>query len=136
MDRGSARSIGLTSGVFLVHVVFPFTLHTFLERTLPLRANLPLEHKLFLAYIEDTHKTCFAKEATVANWVKDIMKQAGIDTEKYGPHSIRSTASTKAVEKGHLIENVKQYANWSRNTQTFERFYFSLCGEPYHIGSN
>ncbi|KAG1524113.1 hypothetical protein G6F52_004463 [Rhizopus delemar] len=52
------------------------------------------------------------------------MKQAGIDTEKYGPHSICSAASTKAVEKGHSIENVKQHANWSRNTQTFERFYY------------
>ncbi|KAG1183649.1 hypothetical protein G6F36_008294 [Rhizopus arrhizus] len=74
-----------------------FTLHIFLERTLPLRINLP---------------------------VKDIMKQAGIDTEKYSPHPIRSAASTKAVEKGHSIENVKQHANWSRNTQTFERFYY------------
>ncbi|KAG1497103.1 hypothetical protein G6F54_005998 [Rhizopus delemar] len=52
------------------------------------------------------------------------MKQAGIDTEKYSPHPIRSAASTKAVEKGHSIENVKQHANWSRNTQTFERFYY------------
>ncbi|KAG1034774.1 hypothetical protein G6F43_013346 [Rhizopus delemar] len=101
-----------------------FTLHIFLERTLPLRINLPVEHKLFLAYIEDSKKTCSAKGTTVANRVKDIMKQAGIDTEKYGPHSIRSAASTKAVEKGHSIENVKQHANWSRNTQTFERFYY------------
>ncbi|KAG1056529.1 hypothetical protein G6F43_001580 [Rhizopus delemar] len=86
--------------------------------------NWNKQHQINKEIIPELNKWNTTKETTVANWVKDIMKQAGIDTEKYGPHSIRSAASTKAVEKGHSIENVKQHANWSRNTQTFERFYY------------
>ncbi|CEG82087.1 hypothetical protein RMATCC62417_16210 [Rhizopus microsporus] len=52
------------------------------------------------------------------------MHNAGVDTALYGPHSIRSASSTKAIERGHTIEETKEHANWSRNTQTFERFYY------------
>ncbi|KAG1122913.1 hypothetical protein G6F42_011034 [Rhizopus arrhizus] len=100
------------------------TLSAFVKRTENLRNSLPTDHTLFLAYIEDNLKLCGVRASTVANWVKDMMKKAGIDTTKYGPHSIRSAASTKAIEKGHTIEEVKEHANWSRNTQTFERFYY------------
>lgn len=74
-------------------------LNVFLERTRYLRQDLPVGHKLSLAYIEDNTKVDSARPATVANWVKEIMNQAGIDVQKYPPHSIRSAASTKAVEK-------------------------------------
>jgi site-specific recombinase XerD len=70
-------------------------------------------------FIEDESKVCSARSSTVANWVKETMKNAGVDTKLYGPHSIRSASSTKAVERGYTIEEVKEHANWSRNTQTF-----------------
>lgn len=47
-----------------------------------------------------------------------------MDTKKYGPHSIRSASSTKVIESGHIIEEVEEHANWSRNTQTFQKFYY------------
>jgi hypothetical protein len=54
------------------------------------------------------------------------MHNAGVDTKLYGSHSIKSTSSTKAIERGYTIEVVKEHSNWSHNMQTFERF----CYKP------
>lgn len=78
---------------------------------------------MFLAYIEVPTTACSARSGTVANWVNEIMTKAGIDTSIYRAHSTRSASSTKAIEQGHTIEQVKDHANWSRNSQTFEKFY-------------
>ncbi|KAG1136642.1 hypothetical protein G6F37_011850 [Rhizopus arrhizus] len=51
------------------------------------------------------------------------MKKAGID-EAYKPHSIRSAVSTKAVMLGNSIERVKDHANWSQASNTFEKYYY------------
>ncbi|KAI8879491.1 hypothetical protein K501DRAFT_276486 [Backusella circina FSU 941] len=80
------------------------TLINFTERTATLRSRLPQEHTLFLAYIEDSSKTCSARSGTVANWAKNMIQKAGIDTTKYRPHTTCSAASTKAIQKGHTIE--------------------------------
>jgi hypothetical protein len=114
-------SMGIANDVAICPVV---TLNLFIQRTIPLRTKLPTEHKLFLGFIDDENKVCSARSGTIASWVKEVMKNAGVDTSLYGPHSIRSASSTKAVERGHTIEEVKEHANWSRNTQTFERFYY------------
>ncbi|KAG1126788.1 hypothetical protein G6F38_013720 [Rhizopus arrhizus] len=52
------------------------------------------------------------------------MELAGIDTSVYKAHSIRSAASTKAIESGHTPEEVKEHANWSQNSYTMERYYY------------
>jgi hypothetical protein len=114
-------TMGIANDVTICPVV---TLSLFIQRTIQLRTKLPTDHKLFLGFIEEESKVCSARSSTVANWVKETMKNAGVDTKLYGPHSIRSASSTKAVERGHTIEEVKEHANWSRNTQTFERFYY------------
>lgn len=46
-------------------------------------------HKLLLAYVKDLSKTCSASETTVANWVEEVMEEAGVNISIYGPHSIR-----------------------------------------------
>ncbi|KAG1390352.1 hypothetical protein G6F60_013009 [Rhizopus arrhizus] len=52
------------------------------------------------------------------------MQAAGIDTTNFQAHSIRLAASTKAVELGHSIQDVKKHANWSLQSNTFEDFYY------------
>lgn len=101
------------------------TFNIFIQRTFKLRKILPMDYKLFLGYIADENKVCSARSTTVANRVKEVMNNTGVDTKKYGPHSIRSASSTKAIERGHhTIKEVKEHANWSRNNQTFENFYY------------
>jgi hypothetical protein len=117
-----------------------FTLYTFIERTKEIRKSLPEDHTLFLAYILTPEKTTSIRPSTLSNWVKTIMGTAGVDTKIYSAHSIRSAASTKAVEKKH--------ANWEFNTkhfrkillQTFDYNFYKYASikfneEPYHIGT-
>lgn len=52
------------------------------------------------------------------------MAKAGIDTSIYTAHSFRSASSTKAVQQGHTIQSVKQHANWSLKSNTFEKYYY------------
>ncbi|KAG1053846.1 hypothetical protein G6F41_014225 [Rhizopus arrhizus] len=51
------------------------------------------------------------------------MKNAGINTKTYKPHSLRSASSTKAVENGIPLTNVKHHGNWSQQAFTFEKYY-------------
>ncbi|KAG1042029.1 hypothetical protein G6F43_011982 [Rhizopus delemar] len=99
------------------------TLFEFIEKSKHLRQNLPEEHTLFLAYIQNPDKVDSVSDSTVASWVQKIMAQAGVDTTKYKAHSIRSASSTKAVEKGAAIQQVKLHANWNLSSNTFEKHY-------------
>ncbi|KAG1265988.1 hypothetical protein G6F68_003111 [Rhizopus microsporus] len=101
-----------------------FTLFTFMEKTEHLRSELPIDHTVFLAYVNNPSKVRSIQPSTVADIVKQAMQEAGIDTQVYGPHSLRSASSTKAVQLGYKIDDVKKHANWSLSADTFERFYF------------
>ncbi|KAG2211412.1 hypothetical protein INT45_003020 [Circinella minor] len=100
------------------------TLYTFLQRTSKIRVQLPEDHTIFLTYLDQDKSSTLIRPATVANWVSSIMTKAGINRRIYKPHSIRATSSTKAVEKGHTIKEVKQHANWSQKANTFEKYYY------------
>ncbi|KAG1295637.1 hypothetical protein G6F64_013295 [Rhizopus arrhizus] len=102
------------------------TLEKFMQKTADIRKSLPQEHSLFLTYLQDDKKDEESKSAapsTIANWIKTHMKKAGIN-EAYKPHSIRSAVSTKAVMLGNSIEKVKDHANWSQASNTFEKYYY------------
>ncbi|KAG0931393.1 hypothetical protein G6F32_011682 [Rhizopus arrhizus] len=100
------------------------TLAWFMSVSSKVRQQLPEDHTLFLAYINDNNKVSSVRASTISGWIKNSMAEAGIDTSNYKPHSIRSASSTKAVEKGSSIEEVKQHANWSRRAFTFEDYYY------------
>ncbi|KAG1038842.1 hypothetical protein G6F43_012627 [Rhizopus delemar] len=101
------------------------TLKSFLQRTSTLREKLPSEHTLFLTYLDNNNKQpSSVRPTTVANWIKAVFQEAGIDTTYFQAHSIRSASSTKAVELGHSIQDVKKHANWSLTSNTFEKFYY------------
>ncbi|KAG0943812.1 hypothetical protein G6F29_011592 [Rhizopus arrhizus] len=101
------------------------TLVNFLHRTANTREDLPVDHTLFLTYLEKEEiRSSSVRPTTVANWIKAAMQAAGIDTTNFQAHSIRLAASTKAVELGHSIQDVKKHANWSLQSNTFEDFYY------------
>ncbi|KAG1455810.1 hypothetical protein G6F55_006855 [Rhizopus delemar] len=97
----------------------------FLDKTSQYRTNLPEDHTLFLTYLEqEDKKSSSVHPSTIANWIKSAMQDAGIDTKHFQAHSIQSASSTKAVELGHSIQDVKKHANWGLNSNTFEKFYY------------
>ncbi|KAG2218918.1 hypothetical protein INT45_008155 [Circinella minor] len=101
-------------------------LHSFIDRTKHLRSSLPDNHTLFLKFIFDPNKVGSVSPGTVATWIKICMKEAGINTNKtYKPHSLRSASSTKAVENGITIPNVKKHGNLSQQAFTFEKYYLN-----------
>lgn len=99
-------------------------LDLFLQRTKPLRDDLDEDRALFLAFIEDDNKRRPIQPGTATSWIQAVMTGAGIDTEVYKAHSIRSAASTWAVKHGHKVDQTKDHANWSRNSDTFKKYYY------------
>lgn len=131
--EGQVKSI--TLGKFDDEDLCPVqTIYTFITRIAMLRQELPKDHNLFLTYIDSTTKVSTSvRPTTVANWAKAAMDEAGIDTKAYQAHSIRAASSTKAAELGHSIEQVKKHANWSLNSNTFEKFYYKPSLQPLAI---
>ena len=68
-------------------------------------------------------------KSTIARWIKDVLSAAGIDTDVFGPHSIRGAASTAAASHGVSLENILSTAGWS-NASTFARFYHKQVEPP------
>jgi hypothetical protein len=58
------------------------------------------------------------------------MSAAG-SAKEYPAHSIRAATSTKAVQKGVSIQKVKQHANWSQGSNTFEKYYFKPISQHH-----
>ena len=60
-------------------------------------------------------------KSTIARWIKDVLSAAGIDTDVFGPNSIRGAASTAAASHGVSLEKILSTTGWS-NASTFARF--------------
>lgn len=100
------------------------TLRDFCEKTQQIREQFSEDHTLFLAHIQHEEKNPKpASPSTVANWVKEVMALADIDTTQFKAHSIRSAASIKAYMTEIGVPKLKQHTNWSLRTDTFERYY-------------
>ncbi|OBZ90511.1 hypothetical protein A0J61_01461 [Choanephora cucurbitarum] len=101
------------------------TLWRFVDKTQEFRRGLKEDHTLFSTYLSSSDKEKGPVSAkTIGNWVKEALKEAGINTEIYKAHSLRAAASTEAVLKGATFQEVKIHGNWSQNSNTVEDYYF------------
>ena len=75
---------------------------------------------LFLSCVKP-HKPVTSQR--LANWLKEMLGKAGIDTTVFKAHSVRGASSTAASEKGVLIEDILRKADWSTDS-TFRKFYY------------
>ena len=75
---------------------------------------------VFLSYIK-LHRPVTSQQ--IANWLKEILERAGVDTSIFKAHSVRGASSTAASEKGVLIGDILRTADWSTDS-TFRRFYY------------
>ena len=60
-------------------------------------------------------------KATVSRWVRTFLHKAGV-LSCYGPHSIRSAATSKAKSRGIPLQSLLKTAGWD-NVSTFAKFY-------------
>ena len=74
---------------------------------------------LFLA-LNKPHKP--VKSVSIARWIKELLTEAGVDTDKFSAHSTRAAASSSAKAAGLSTAEIMKMAGWSRQS-TFEKFY-------------
>ena len=86
------------------------------RRTLSIRGD---ETRLFLTIIRPHHA---ATSSTIARWLKEVLKAAGIDTSIFSAHSVRGASSSKAANMGVTTNDILRAANWSSES-VFQKFY-------------
>ena len=62
------------------------------------------------------------QSSTIANWVKLVLKMAGIDTSLYKAHSCRSVSISKAKVLGMSLKDILKRGQWS-GASTWQRHY-------------
>ena len=78
-------------------------------------------HSIFVA-LTKPHRSVSAQ--TVARWIKDLMGEAGIDTEMFKQHSVHSaSAAWMGSVKALSAKQICKTAQWSGLTTTYEKFY-------------
>eukprot|EP00117_Sycon_ciliatum_P023417 scpid112601/ scgid19915/ len=60
---------------------------------------------------------------TVARWVRSVMKDAGIDTSKFGSHSIRGASASAAKDMLGPLEAVLRAGDWSTLSSFLNKHY-------------
>lgn len=63
-----------------------------------------------------------ATASTIARWVKDVMREAGLDITKFTPHSIRAASTSAAMRSGIPIDSILATAGWTKES-TFRKYY-------------
>lgn len=73
-----------------------------------------------------------ATASTISRWIKQVLKESGVDTSVYSAHSARHAATSAAGRRGVSIEVIKKTAGWSGNSLVFGRFY----NRPVHSNNS
>ena len=103
------------------------TLRDYLERTKPLRTD----HTLFISTIKP-HKA--VTTATLARWMKAVLRDSGIDISVFKAHSFRGASTSCAYAHGVSLQEILKTANWSQ-ASTFKTFYHKPVVDPNFANS-
>ncbi|CEP07322.1 hypothetical protein, partial, partial [Parasitella parasitica] len=124
--------LGLLEEAEQVELCVVRCLDQFIQQTSKFRQSLPTDHTLLLTHLNKPNEITpnSIQPKTAAVWVQTHMLKAGISKE-YTAHSIRAASSTKAVQQGVSRDKVKQHANWSLNSNTFEKYYYKPVGQEH-----
>jgi len=82
--------------------------------------NKNVPSQLFLSHT-NPHKP--VSSDTIARWLKETLKDAGINTDIFTAHSTRSASTSKAKAQGATIEEILNRGTWSSKTHTWQKYY-------------
>ena len=99
-------------GLCIVH-----TFQHYVSRTKQLRSGML--GRLLLATVKPHHPI---SRDTVSNWVRKLMRNAGINLAQFTPHSTRAASTSAALEANVPISTILNTAGWSQES-TFRKFY-------------
>lgn len=94
-------------------------LKEYLSRTKHVRNSIVSDNMLLISYVKPYKNVT---RDTISRWIKTVMSRSGIDIQKYGSHSVRSAATSKAKGNSVPMKDILQKAGWS-NVKTFAKFY-------------
>ena len=90
---------------------------TYLEKTKDIRG---LINKLFISF-RRPHKEVGTQ--TISRWIKKVMCKSGIDVNIFSAYSTRHASTSAAKRSGVNIDQIRKTAGWSKDSETFARFY-------------
>ena len=90
---------------------------TYLEKTKDIRG---LINKLFISF-RRPHKAVGTQ--TISRWIKKVMCKSGIDVNIFSAYSTRHASTSAAKRSGVNIDQIRKTAGWSKDSETFARFY-------------
>ncbi|XP_031340928.1 uncharacterized protein LOC116169038 [Photinus pyralis] len=105
---------------FFVHdpqVCVASTILKYLEKTKKVRGNCVF---LFVTCKKPFHK---ATTQTIGRWIKIILSKSGLDTNIFKAQSTRHASTSAAARKGLNFDTIRLAAGWTKNSETFARFY-------------
>ena len=97
-------------------------LSEYLKRTKLLRTD----NWLFISFKRPHHR---ASKDTITRWVRNVMDYAGLDTNLFRPHSVRSASVSAAKRGGAQVQDIMDKAGWSTSS-TFAKFYDKTMSRP------
>ncbi|VEN55552.1 unnamed protein product [Callosobruchus maculatus] len=103
------------------------TLLSYLEKTKPLRGSIDY---LFICH-RKPH--CKASCQSISRWIKKTLQLSGVDTDIYKAHSTRHASTSAALRSGIPLDTIIATAGWSRDSQTFAKFYNRPLGRSKNV---
>ena len=100
------------------------TLKQYEVLTAPLRPSTTTN--LFIALVKP-HKA--VSSATIARWLHEVLKLAGIDVSIFSGHSVRGASVSAAAGAGITTNDILKAADWSSDS-VFRRFYYRPVHDP------
>ena len=79
----------------------------YIERTQDIRGD---SRQLFISFIKPHNPVT---SSTIARWLKQVMELAGIDTNIFKAHSVRSASTSAAAMQGVTTEDILNAADSS-----------------------
>ena len=93
----------------------------YLNITKPWREKLTSDQKdLFWLSFAPPHKP--VSKSTITRWILSLLGRAGIDTNTFKSHSLRSASSSKVSKVGLTTKDVLERGNW-KGTSVWEKHY-------------
>ena len=60
--------------------------------------------------------------SSTVRWIKEILKEPGVDADVFNGHSTRSAPTSKACLSGVSVDDILSQGSWS-NESTWQKFY-------------
>ena len=93
-------------------------LNEYLKHTEAWRTNGD-KFQLLLSYIKPHVKV---HSSTVSRWIKEILKETGVDVDVFKGYSTRSAPTSKACLSGISVDDILSQRSWS-NESTWQELY-------------